>query len=92
MQTVRSSGLLLTLVDDLFHRPYLTFTQAAKTLDVTFRAAQLSVSKLVDASILQELPGRTYGRMFVAHEILKTLEASGASGGASRGRSGSTAK
>lgn len=75
LQTVRSSGLLLTLADDLFHRPYLTFSQAAKTLNVTFRAAQLSVSKLVDAGILEELPGRTYGRMFVAREILTTLEA-----------------
>lgn len=90
LQTVRSSGLLLTLVDDLFHRPYLTFTQAAKTLDVTFRAAQLNVSKLVDAGILHELPGRTYGRMFVAHEILKTLEASGSTGKALRGREGSS--
>lgn len=92
LQTVRSSGLLLTLVDELFHRPYLTFTQAAKTINVTFRAAQLSVSKLVDAGILHELPGRTYGRMFVAHEILKTLEASVASGKASRGREGSNPK
>lgn len=92
LQTVRSSGLLLTLVDELFHRPYLTFTQAAKTLNVTFRAAQLNVSKLVDAGILHELPGRTYGRMFVAHEILKTLEASGASGKASRSRKDSNAK
>ncbi len=75
LQTVRSSGLLLTLADHLFHHPYLTFTQAAKTLDVTFRAAQLNVRKLVEAGILEELPGRNYGRMFVAREILTTLEA-----------------
>src|SRR5438132_6614790 len=68
-QTARSSSLLLVLVDALFDRPFLTFSQAAKVLNVTFRSAQLSVQKLVDRRILEELPGRKYGRIFMAPEI-----------------------
>jgi Fic family protein len=74
LQSVRSSALLLKLVDELFNRPYLTFGNAKEVLAVTYRSAQLNVTKLVDAGILEELPGRKYGRIFVAREILKTLE------------------
>ena len=76
VQAARSSSLLPALVDELFHRPYMTFSHAAKVLQVTFRSAQLNVQKLVDAKILDELPGRKYGRIFVAREIVTILEAS----------------
>ena len=62
-------------IDELFSRPYLTITIAATLLDVTFRSASLNVRKLVDAGMLEELPGRTYGRIFRAREILNALEA-----------------
>ncbi len=76
MQTARSSALVLRLIDELFCRPYLTITQAAEQLQVTFRSASLNVDKLVKAAILEELPGRSYGRIFRAREIIETLEAS----------------
>ena len=75
VQVSRSSSLLLTLIDELFERPYITFSQARKALNVTFRSAQLNVRKLVTAKILHELPGRKYGRIFVAREIVNILEA-----------------
>jgi Fic family protein len=74
VQSFRSSALLLVLIDVLFRQPYLTFSQAAKLLNVTFRSAQLNVHKLVDANILQELPGRKYGRIFLAAKIVEILE------------------
>jgi Fic family protein len=74
LQSVRSSALLLTLVDELFNRPFLTFSQAKDVLNVTFRSAQMNVQKLIDAKILEELPGRKYGRIFMAREILTILE------------------
>ena len=74
LQSVRSSALLLTLVDELFNRPFLTFSQAKDVLKVTFRSAQLNMQKLIDAKILEELPGRKYGRIFMAREILNILE------------------
>lgn len=75
LQSARSSALLLKLVDGLFDRPFLSFVKAQKSLGVTFRAAQLNVFKLVEAGILHERgEGRTYGRIFVAHEIMAVLE------------------
>lgn len=74
VQTSRSSALLLTLIDALFDRPYLTFSGAKQILGVTFRAAQLNVHKLVAAGILHESPGRKYGRIFLAREIINTIE------------------
>lgn len=74
VQTARSSSLLLALVDELFNRPYITFSHSRRVLNVTFRTAQLNVKKLVDAQILHELPGKKYGRIFVAREIVEILE------------------
>jgi Fic family protein len=74
VQVSRSSSLLLTLIDELFDRPYITFTRAREVLGVTYRSAQLNVQKLAAAGILHELPGRKYGRIFVAKEIVSVLE------------------
>lgn len=74
VQVSRSSSLLLTLIDELFDRPYITFTRAREVLGVTYRSAQLNVQKLAAAGILHELPGRKYGRIFVAKEIVEVLE------------------
>jgi Fic family protein len=74
LQSVRSSALLLTLVDELFNRPFLTFSNAKDVLHVTFRSAQMNMQKLIDAKILEELPGRKYGRIFMARQILNILE------------------
>jgi len=75
VQAVRSSALPLVLVDALFSRPYLTFSAARHVLGVTFRSAQLNVRKLIAEGILEELPGRSYGKIFVAREVLNVLEA-----------------
>jgi Fic family protein len=75
LQTARASALVLRLIDDLFGRPYLTISQAAERLGVTFRSASLNVGKLVKAGILEELPGRNYGRIFRARAIVEVLEA-----------------
>jgi Fic family protein len=74
LQSVRSSALLLALVDELFMHPYITFGLAKSALDIIFRSAQLNVRKLVNAEILEEIPGRKYGRIFVAREIMAILE------------------
>lgn len=75
VQTARSSSLLLKLIDELFDRPYLTFSSAKTSLNVTFRSAQLNVLKLVAAGIVREVPGRKYGRIFIARKIVDILEA-----------------
>jgi Fic family protein len=76
LATVRSSVLLLDLVDRLFENPAITLPEAARHLKVTHRAAKLNVDKLVRAGILTEITGRIRHKLYVALGILERLEAS----------------
>ena len=49
-------------------------TGAAKRLDVTHRAAQLNVNKLVAGGMLKEVTDRKRNRIYVATEIVQTIE------------------
>jgi len=75
MQSARSSALLLQMVDDLFSTPALDVSGASKRLNVTPRAAQLNVDKLIKSGILKEATGRRRNRIFVAAEIIDIIEA-----------------
>jgi Fic family protein len=75
MQSARSSALLLQMVDDLFSTPALDVSSASKRLNVTPRAAQLNVDKLIQSGILKEATGRRRNRIFVAAEIIDIIEA-----------------
>jgi len=59
----------------LFSQPYLTVGQAKDLLDVTHRAADLNVKKLVEAGILHEEPLQIYNRIFVARGVMAVLDA-----------------
>jgi Fic family protein len=74
MQAARSSALLLEIVDRLFAHPITTVTGARKFLNVTHRTAQLTISKLVSAGILEQLPGRKYNRLYRAAEIIDIIQ------------------
>ncbi|MET0398188.1 MAG: Fic family protein [Longimicrobiaceae bacterium] len=70
----RASALSLRLVDSLFEAPLLTIPSASELLQVTYRAAQGNVQKLVNAGIVRQVnPGAGYGKVFVASEILKIV-------------------
>ena len=66
----RASALLLRLADILFETPVITIPEAQRLLDVTYRSAQRNVKKLVDAGILQQVGESSYGKTFIAAEIL----------------------
>jgi Fic family protein len=70
----RSSALLLKLVDDLFTHPATTVARTAKLLGVTPRAAQNNIDRLLDLGVLREVTGNRRNRLFVAEEILRTIE------------------
>ena len=76
LETARAPGLSLRLVDNLFTAPSTSVRHAAKFLGVTPRSAQLTIGKLAQAGILEEVTGRKRDRVFVAREILRILEAS----------------
>jgi Fic family protein len=70
----RSSALLLHLADSLFEMPILTIPQARKLLNVTYHSAQRTVEKLVKSGILRQAGEPSYGKLFMADAILRTLE------------------
>ncbi len=73
LQQARVSALALSLADSLFDSPMLTIPRAQRLLDVTYRTAQRNVEKLIEVGILEPLDESTYGRTFVAAEILKAI-------------------
>lgn len=74
MATARSSALLGVLIDALFTTPATTITLASELLGVTPRAARLNIDKLIAADVLAEISGRQRNKLFVAQEILETVE------------------
>lgn len=70
IRTSRSSGLLATLVDELFRMPSTTIRQVAERLDVTDATAADLLAKLESLSIVAEATGRRRNRVFVAREII----------------------
>jgi len=74
LQKARASALLLKLVDALCASPAVTIGGASKMLKVTHRAATLNIGKLVEAGILEEVTGKPRNRVFVARDIIRTVE------------------
>lgn len=71
----RRSTKLVQLVDQLFISPAVTASQAAKLLDVTPRAAQQNIEKLVEIGILREVTGRQWRRIYLASELVDIITA-----------------
>jgi Fic family protein len=69
----RTSSLLPMLVDALFETPAMTIMKAVRILGVTHRAAMLNVQKLLDAGVVVEVESASRTRMFLAPEILRTI-------------------
>ena len=69
----RSSSLLPRLVDLLFEIPILTIPQAEHLLGVTYRSAKLNINKLVDIGILQLWEDKSYGKTFIARDIVRIV-------------------
>jgi len=63
----------LQLVDYLFSQPEITVKDAQEELDVSYPAANATVSQLVEDGILTEITGKKRNRRFRATEIFDTL-------------------
>lgn len=64
------SAKLLETIDGLFRSPYTTIPRTMEKHDITYRAAQLLLGKLVNAGILKEISA-TFPKQFVAQEIVQ---------------------
>ena len=80
VQSARSSALLVKLIDELFHRPSITFGEAAELLGVTPAAANANVRKLQQAGVLTEITGQARNMIFVAQGIVELVHDSGDDG------------
>jgi Fic family protein len=69
----RSTGLLFRLVDNLFVAPVMSISQAQSFLGVTYRSAKLNVEKLAQAGILRQMGESTYGKTYLAEDILLAI-------------------
>ena len=72
--SVRSSALLLKLVDSLFVCPVTTTSFVRRHLEITPTAAKNNIDKLIARGILREVTGRKRNRIYVAEQILRTIE------------------
>jgi len=70
----RASALLRECVDYLFSRPAVRTTDLARHLDVLPQAAQRHLNRLVEKGILFEITGRSSRRVYVAKEIINSIE------------------
>ncbi len=70
----QASAQPLRLADALFAHPAVTVATVARLLELTPRAAQLNVDKLIAAGILREVTGRKRDRVYVAEEIREAVE------------------
>jgi Fic family protein len=62
------------LLDELFVNPYLTVSRAAQILAVTLPTARQLVALLQREGLLQEITGRSWGRLYLARPILNAIE------------------
>ncbi|MFP3869225.1 MAG: Fic family protein [Desulfobacteraceae bacterium] len=69
----RASPVLLRLADSLFASPVLTIPQAQRFLEVTYRSAKQNVDKLVSLGILRQAGESSYGKLFMAGDILEAV-------------------
>jgi len=71
----RWTGIIHDVLKDLASWPKLTVTSTAEKYEITQVSATSIVNHLCDIGILTETTGRSYGRVFVAQEIMDIVEA-----------------
>lgn len=64
----------LRLLDELFVNPYLTAARAVRILDVSDPTARQTVAFLQKEGLLEEVTGRSWGRVYLARPILRAIE------------------
>jgi Fic family protein len=64
----------LRLLDELFVNPYLTVARAVRVLNVTAPTARQAIALLQGEGLLEEMTGRSWGRVYLARPILRAIE------------------
>jgi Fic family protein len=66
-------GVALDIAGGLIGYPITTPTFAARTYGVTYPAANTAIGRLEEVGILEEITGRSYGRLFAAPRVLALI-------------------
>ncbi len=74
LQGAGRSANVLSILDHLFEAPVISIPQVAERLGVTYRAASMNVTTLVEAGILHDMAGTSNPKLFVARDILQTIK------------------
>lgn len=67
-------GLVVQLAEWLAEQPVVTARAVADHFDVAFQSANRAIATLVDREVLHEVTGGTYGRVFVADDVMAILD------------------
>jgi Fic family protein len=74
LSQVRTSTSVLRLTDSLFVSPVITIPDAQRILGAKqYHTARKSIEKLVNAGILKQVGESSYGKTFLAEEILQAI-------------------
>ena len=72
-----AKGVVLEIVDDLIGYPVITPTQAARLHGVTYPPAAKAIERLERLGVLNEITGRSYGRVFVCDRVMRIVDRPG---------------
>ncbi len=72
-EAMRAPRHCVLLAHTLVERPQVTVSDAARTLDITFRAAQAIIEKFVSRGSLREVTGRKRDRVFACDSLIDPM-------------------
>ena len=71
---LRDKPKAVALLDEFFINPYITVARAAELLQVSHPTARQTIEYLQQNGLLEEITGRSWGRVYLARPILIALE------------------
>lgn len=71
---VRDKPKAVALLDELFINPYITVARAGELLQVSHPTANQTIGYMQQIGLLEEITGRSWGRVYLARPILVVLE------------------
>ncbi|MCP4249573.1 MAG: Fic family protein [bacterium] len=74
LQERRATGHTLATLDRLFRNPFVTARDIATATKTSPPTAQKIIDRLLEVEIIYETTGQTWGRIYCAGELLRTLE------------------
>ena len=74
---LRDKPKALALLDELFLNPYMSVAKAERVLKVSNPTARQAVMLLQRKGMLEEITGRTWGKLYLAKPIMDTIELKG---------------